>query len=58
MKDAEVVGTVEVDFTKHRNQLEVVQPGYKDRRQKGKKHLRVDWELVIKVVGRDLECKS
>ncbi|KAK2130419.1 hypothetical protein NOF04DRAFT_1383258 [Fusarium oxysporum II5] len=57
-KDAEVVGTVEVDFTKHRNQLEVVQPGYKDRRQKGKKHLRVDWELVIKVVGRDLECKS
>ncbi|QGI88865.1 hypothetical protein CEK26_000080 [Fusarium fujikuroi] len=57
LKGAECVGEIEVDFSSLRDRLVPIEPGFnKNQRKVGKRHYRIDFTMVIKVVDRDLEC--
>lgn len=58
---AEKVGEIVVDFTFLRNEglIQPVDGGFnRDGKPVGKRHYRVTYTLVIKVVDRDLRCES
>ena len=57
---AEKVGEIVVDFTFLRNEgmIQPVDGGFnRDGKPVGKRHYRVTYTLVIKVVDRDLRCE-
>jgi hypothetical protein len=59
LKGAEYVGEIEVDFSSLRDRLVPIEPVVKSNKKKlGKRHYRIDFTMAIKVVDRDLECKS
>lgn len=58
LKGAEYVGEIKVDFSSLRNQLVPIDPAVnRSGQRRGKRHYRIDFTMVIKVVDRDLECK-
>lgn len=58
LKGAECVGEIEVDFSSLRDRLVPIEPAVnKNQRKVGKRHYKIDFTMVIKVVDRDLECK-
>ncbi|OTB01781.1 hypothetical protein M426DRAFT_265487 [Hypoxylon sp. CI-4A] len=57
-RKAEEIGRIVVDFTFLRDQglIEAKRETLADGREVGKKHYRVAYTMVIKVIGRDLRC--